>query len=62
MNKTLAVILLVVGVVVIAAGVVQHMNHFIGNVDHLSVVFGAVGLIVALAGGAGFVMGGSKTK
>ena len=56
MNKTLAVALIAIGAVLAVLGILQHQLIIRIHVDHLAVVFIAVGLIAIVAGIFGFVM------
>jgi LPXTG-motif cell wall-anchored protein len=49
--KSLGPVLLVVGVLVIIVGIVRHFNaFFLPSTNHISIIVGVVGLVIAAVG------------
>lgn len=57
MSKNLSLGLLVVGIIVIAIGLVVHYTLTVAVVPHFSVILGVIGAIVAAVGVWGFMSG-----
>src|SRR5262249_15877514 len=59
--KSAAPILAVIGAVLVVLGIVNHFVKNFANFGHASIVIGAVGLVLLVAGGAMMMMGRSAS-